>query len=995
MNESIPKCPRCGAVLPANAPEGLCPRCLAALPFGTETAVTEEPKRPVQPPLSPEELAPHFPQLEIFECLGRGGMGVVYKARQKSLNRLVALKLLAPERADDPQFAVRFEKEAQALAALNHPNIVGVYDFGQAGGFYYLLMEFVDGVNLRQLLQTRRLAPKEALSIVPPVCDALQFAHEHGIVHRDIKPENLLLDKTGRVKIADFGIAKIIAASPGEHSTGKKGASTGTATLTVGTPAYAAPEQREANGEADHRADIYSLGVVLYEMLTGERPKDKFELPSKRVQIDVRIDDIVLRALQDAPERRYQSAAEFRTQVETIAHSTGATNEGTAEATALRAVHAWLELFDRGEYAATWDVTSTWFRREVTKENWTAKVLSVRPPLGDLVSREILDTRFVAGGSRFQVRFKTAFAGMPEATETVNFMRERDGAWKATGYLIRPADYEERRYPRLAALGAWWALLLPVSFILIFLLRSHAMNPATPGRLILLLVPIILAGLAAPIATTLLGWVAAVRLRRANGQRRGLGLAVFDGLLFPLLIVNVAIGIFWYSVTAFVVAWVHSRGWHPTDPRALDYVLIAGCGLVTVITSAWADWHIARRVWHAVQRRPDSPPAEPPVAARNTPLSTAALSCTWASGILTGITWILMPRPPEFVLWSILITALAGLALAIPSLRTPHGKWSLGFCACIVLAWVFLWKLLTSDTAPLAATIEPAEPSVPKAANPAESAPADANSLAQPPALRFLAWQEKDSSAPLWTRAWHPDGSPVIRADEIALLKLKLFHVPSVEERPDPQGRRPRFLNIWFSHPDFDMASSFQDIALRDEQGQPLVGVKTGFSRAWLSATPETQNVGWIGCAISPGWSSDVPARVTVRLNYVVGSLENTEAIEPDFNGGMPLEGSSQLGGIGQNAEGNAFVTVAVNAAQLKSRKFGALVVAKDGRRLLPTDYYTVPGGVLEMENFQFPVSLAQVANFVVGTRPIRTEEWKDVVLWPTKDAPVATPPRK
>ncbi len=115
-------------------------------------------------------------------------MGVVYKARQKSLNRLVALKLLAPERAGDPAFALRFEKEAQTLAALSHPNIVAIHDFGEAGGFYYLLMEYVDGVNLRQLLATRRLAPKEALAIVPPVCEALQCAHDRGIVHRDIKP---------------------------------------------------------------------------------------------------------------------------------------------------------------------------------------------------------------------------------------------------------------------------------------------------------------------------------------------------------------------------------------------------------------------------------------------------------------------------------------------------------------------------------------------------------------------------------------------------------------------------------------------------------------------------------------------------------------------------------------------------------------------------------------------------------------------------------------
>ncbi len=263
----------------------------------------------IAPPLTPAELAPHFPQLEILECLGRGGMGVVYKARQKSLNRLVALKLLAPERADDPQFAARFEKEAQALAALNHPHIIGVYDFGQAGGFYFLLMEYVDGVNLRQAMKAGRFTPEQALAVVPPVCEALQFAHEHGIVHRDIKPENLLLDKDGRVKIADFGIAKMLHAN---------GTDVGLAeSQPAGTPQYMAPEQR-THRVTDHRADIYSLGVVLYELLTGELPADKLQPPSRKVQIDVRLDEIVLRALEVKPELRYQTAAEFRTQVETV-----------------------------------------------------------------------------------------------------------------------------------------------------------------------------------------------------------------------------------------------------------------------------------------------------------------------------------------------------------------------------------------------------------------------------------------------------------------------------------------------------------------------------------------------------------------------------------------------------------------------------------------------------------------------------------------------------
>ena len=313
------QCPNCGHALPADAPEGLCPRCLGALPLDTATVLPEDRLQPALPPMTPEELAPHFPQLEILECLGRGGMGVVYKARQKSLNRLVALKLLAPERVQDTGFAERFEKEAHALAALNHPHIVTIYDFGRIPSspvsqlpIYFLLMELVGGVNLRQAMKAGRFTPEQALAIVPPVCEALQYAHEHGIVHRDIKPENLLLDKEGRIKIADFGIAKIL----GEPTT-----SLGVAeSQPAGTPQYMAPEQKEQR-TTDHRADIYSLGVVLYELLTGELPADKLQPPSRKVQMDVRLDEIVLRALEQTPALRYQTAVEFRTQVETVARA--------------------------------------------------------------------------------------------------------------------------------------------------------------------------------------------------------------------------------------------------------------------------------------------------------------------------------------------------------------------------------------------------------------------------------------------------------------------------------------------------------------------------------------------------------------------------------------------------------------------------------------------------------------------------------------------------
>jgi len=343
MSETSPKCQRCGTPLPPDAPEGLCPRCLVALNLATQTDVAGETgpggtavnKPPPAPPLPTAEIAKLFPQLEILECLGRGGMGVVYKARQPRLDRVVALKILSPEKQDDPKFAERFEREARALARLNHPNIVTVYDFGQTQGNCYLLMEFVDGLTLRQLFQTRKLAPAEALNIVPKICEALQYAHNEGIVHRDIKPENILLDKKGQVKIADFGIAKMmgtgragspLSAEAAPADSGAHGVTRPTPALTgvkdiIGTPHYMAPEQIEKPATVDHRADIYSLGVVFYEMLTGELPLGKFQPPSQRVQVDVRLDEIVMRSLEKEPQRRYQHVSEVKTRVETIAQT--------------------------------------------------------------------------------------------------------------------------------------------------------------------------------------------------------------------------------------------------------------------------------------------------------------------------------------------------------------------------------------------------------------------------------------------------------------------------------------------------------------------------------------------------------------------------------------------------------------------------------------------------------------------------------------------------
>jgi len=303
-NESTNACPKCGGPVPAEAPQGLCPKCVMAQAMAAEAAPTATVNIP-----SLERLAVAFPQLQILELIGRGGMGFVFKARQPHLDRFVALKLLPDSLAHDPQFAERFNREGRVLARLNHPNIVSIFDFGQAGGFYYLMMEYVDGVNLRQAMQAGRFSPAEALTIVPKICEALQFAHEEGVLHRDIKPENILLDAKGRVKIADFGIAKLV----GEEHPDVSLTATGAA---LGTMHYMAPEQIEKPSTVDHRADIYSLGVVFYELLTGELPLGRFGPPSAKTPVDSRVDDVVMRTLEREREKRFQSAGEMGTTVE-------------------------------------------------------------------------------------------------------------------------------------------------------------------------------------------------------------------------------------------------------------------------------------------------------------------------------------------------------------------------------------------------------------------------------------------------------------------------------------------------------------------------------------------------------------------------------------------------------------------------------------------------------------------------------------------------------
>ncbi len=302
-------CEECGISYSPSIFEGACPRCLFS---AADTEVSRGGDRLTGDPAKPSELAVHFPELEIFEMVGAGGMGAVYKARQRELNRLVALKVLSERLVEDPEFVERFGREARVLAKLSHPNIVALYDFGTAGPHVYLLMEYVEGVNLRQAMEVGEFTPGETLELAQDLCSALKYAHEQDVLHRDIKPENIMIDAKGRVKVADFGIAKLA----GEEELGA-------VTLTMqgavlGSPHYMAPEQVESPAGVDERADVYSLGVVLYELLTGRLPLGRFEPPSKGRDLDPRFDRLVMRALERNRDVRFQSVTEVETRVRDI-----------------------------------------------------------------------------------------------------------------------------------------------------------------------------------------------------------------------------------------------------------------------------------------------------------------------------------------------------------------------------------------------------------------------------------------------------------------------------------------------------------------------------------------------------------------------------------------------------------------------------------------------------------------------------------------------------
>jgi hypothetical protein len=1147
-NRTMPeKCPQCGASLPAGVLAGLCPACLLQQGAAADTATRPEAK-PFVPP-TVEEVARLFPQLEILGLLGKGGMGAVYKARQPALDRLVALKILPTQAAPDPGFAERFSREARALARLSHPNIVAVFEFGQVSAdLPYFIMEFVDGVNLRQLQKAGRLSPREALQIVPQICDALQYAHDEGVVHRDIKPENVLVDRKGRVKIADFGLAKILGRDAEALRLTGEG-------QVMGTPHYMAPEQVEHPLTVDHRADIFSLGVVFYEMLTGELPLGKFQPPSHKVQLDVRLDEVVLHALEKEPERRYQHVSQVKTDVQRIATGApppGQTTRQPDVAVRHEKIHcgpalslyclttALLAAMDVAQVRGHEDIKNillpwtvlSWivagvFWSVLHYSCWKAlpeKYRATTPaqalgflfiPLFNFYWAFITFPKLAAGFNAlkrdrphlaisnrtgvgiayaistllvFTVGFIAGWASLVFVADLVltlvfylgitanaNLLVEDSNTTSAPEVAAAPAEAPgPQRISRTALAGVIWAPFAVIALLGYFGVQ-HVMPAGEYAKsawwqipLMITILPLVFT---APFGTTLLGWVAIAQIRRAGGRVYGLGLAFFDGVLFPLLALAGLLAWFWWWFYSDPL--MHAIAFMSGPPGTVHVIsafhafILHHIGALTVVvavaTSVVPGYFAVLWAWRKVKRplgggtghsaTPAAPAAVPVTRAGNRAWNIAApvilavvvLNCVMvvlalrpsASKPALQFRWVagdtdsdapsdIFPDPADrsgqtklqvekdIVLDDSAIES-AGLLLSRPHRKeilvvlTPAGEHKLAqFTAANIgrrLASIWRGRVLSaprinSAIAPpqftitsnltdkeaqqLLALLDHRASGVATAgggSTPPERA-STAEQLAEPPTLRFLAWQDEwKTNQPGAAR--HPDGSLVTNAIELNWLRQVPASRLDVGSRIP--GVEPRVLHLWFSYPASEHVG-FNELSLLDGAGKPI---QLGGGGSWTLGFPVSNdrdgNLRWFTPTLSPGEGTNLPSRMTLQLSYTAGPLEHVQEIPvvPTRGVSTSLEGDSTLACVSQHADGNAFVAIVVNAENMRRRRLGVVALAKDGSELSSL----VPGrrgtfvSADGLANFEFALPLAEVAKFRVGSRPVRTNEWRDVVL--------------
>ena len=312
-----PKCPTCGAALTPDAPEGLCPACLVKQAMATAVPSPTVAVEPAQTQtINPEVGAKvrYFGEYELLEEIARGGMGMIYKARQASLNRTVALKMILSGQLASDVEVKRFHVEAEAAANLQHPNIVAIHEVGEHDGRHYFTMDYVEGKNLAQILGGKPMPAQRAAGYVKTIAEAIHFAHQRGTLHRDLKPQNIMIDTLDHVRITDFGLARQVQ---GDSSLTRTGA-------IMGSPSYMPPEQ--AKGRQDlvgPHSDVYAIGAILYELLTGRPPfmsttpmatlmqaatQDPVPPRSLNSVIPVDLETVCLKCLEKSPEQRYASA---------------------------------------------------------------------------------------------------------------------------------------------------------------------------------------------------------------------------------------------------------------------------------------------------------------------------------------------------------------------------------------------------------------------------------------------------------------------------------------------------------------------------------------------------------------------------------------------------------------------------------------------------------------------------------------------------------------
>ena len=1077
MNESF-RCTECGAPIPGDAPQGLCPNCVLAAGFPTDgrpladlESGTGRTRGTSFVPPKPEELAPYFPDLEILALLGRGGMGVVYKARQKRLDRLVALKILNPTIAPDPAFAERFVREARALAILSHPNIVAVHDFGQAsvppellnrtpeqneGGsadvdsrsseaerpaqcpLYYFIMEFVDGVNLRRLLDTERILPEQALGIVPQICGALQSAHDHGIVHRDIKPENILLDKQGRVKIADFGIAKLVGSRTAE-TTGNAAAQESPIpnpeTLTaadrvIGTPRYMAPEQIDRPQDVDHRADIYSLGVVFYQMLTGELPAGDVTPPSKRVEVDVRLDEVVLRAMEKDPERRYQQVSEVKTRVEDIAATSGGSSESavrTAESDGLPKVS--MCYISTPEHLRSFRGRFIWIYKAKGELRLDSETLSftsgwqtVVIPLSSI--RRIAQGDYPYSAKPFPIHYiEITFVDrdvertllftpvhraimLPDAANRVVadwLSALREAVRVRTGSML-PVELSE--IPQ----DTYWlakTMLAVVGFTFLFAMIPFVLYRQLPDDLSTRTTNSLIAIAVISVLGAILGWrrrsafiigkrdsfvsgdTAGPSDRPAGskgdwrawvmgvGVRNGKKVVNWPGVIGGWPIVFAVCCLFWLLQPV-------------REAHLLTFLLFAVASTAVVAFSIWVLWQRSVEqlpVLRERETRPALAPGEGDSADRKRGinallLSLSAVPASLAADLMTDGDW--MMGVVGFV-----GIVLAAIWLGVHSWKTRVGKAAVVLSAVLLSVYgplVICWSVDAAGRPLLMHAVNGnREDSGGRVFLPAKVAGStDSRAFAEPPKLRFLAWQDEQEE---WSkgRVWHSDGTRVPDNGELELLRRVPPEILGVPEGPHEVWENPRFLNLWFSHPNIDK-KSYHRIELFDSEGKSVPVHRLGLvSSKPYPPNPNTGDLGWIVCTLSPGSKGKTPETATIRLYYTAGPWSEGPPIRPDYEGELDFPGGATLFDIGENGFHKAFISILTNANAVMhpTVQLDFTATIESGRKMEHSTLMSGTGGRPSeiTQERQFDVPLEIVKEFRSRWRRVREVEFKDVSL--------------